>query len=306
MELIIIDNINNKLNIQDNIIACIGEFDGLHIAHQKLINETIKLAKASNMLSALITFYPHPDYVLYKREYEGYLNPLEEKKELLKEYGIDYFILVNFNDEVAKLRKEEFIEFVLKEFKGIVVGSDYRFAYKGEGNALYLQDSLKNVLIIDEIKDNGEKIGSDLIRLALSNGDLSRANELLGRYFSYQGIVVEGKRLGRTWGFPTANIKIGKEYFKIKKGVYAVKCFVDEEIYLGIANFGNNPTCNFVDEARLEVHLFDFDKDIYSKKIKVEFIKFVRGEKKFENANELIRQITKDKEEVFSEFGGKI
>ena len=308
MELIFINKINDELNIKDETVATIGEFDGVHIAHQKLINETVNLARCNKMSSALITFEPHPDYVLGKREYEGYINPINERINIIEEYGIDYIIIVNFDFSVASLNKEEFYNKFLNKFKYLVVGNDYRFGYKGEGDVFFLKqkyvsDSLK---VIEVIKDDNTKIGSDLIRTSLKNGEIEYANILLGRCFSYTGKIIEGKKLGRTWNLPTANINICKEYFKIRKGVYACKCFVKNKYYLGIANFGNNPTCNFVEEARLEVNLINFDDDIYGEIIKVEFLKFIRGEQKFESIEKLINQINLDKEKVIDEFGGKI
>lgn len=308
MELIKINTSLSEFKFKKPVVACIGEFDGMHMAHQKLIIETIDFAKANDCASALITFDPHPDYVLKKREYEGYLTGFEEKKKFAQKLGLDYFIVIDFNFELAKLNKDEFYERYLKNLKGLFIGSDYKFGYKGEGNEMFLCDKFEFFRSLDVMCYGGlnEKIGSDVIRNSLKEGNVSLANELLGRKFSYSGKVLEGNRLGRTWGFPTANILINKEHFKIKKGVYAVNCEIGDKVYLGIANFGNNPTCNFVEEARLEVHLFDFEEDIYGKKIKVDFIKFVRGEKKFESSIELVEQIKKDIELVKEEFGGKV
>lgn len=308
MELIRINGSLNELMFQKPLIACIGEFDGMHIAHRKLIRETINFAKKENCCSALITFDPHPDYVLRKREYEGYLTAFEEKKQIAKNLGIDYLIIINFDSVIAKLSKEEFYSKFLKMFKGLFIGSDYKFGYKGEGDASFLQDKFEYFKAFDIMcySKLNRKIGADVIRDSLKEGNLCIANQLLGRNFSYTGKVIEGKKLGRTWGFPTANILINKELFRIKKGVYAVKCEINNQVYLGIANFGNNPTCNFVEEARLEVNLFDFNEDIYDKELRVEFIDFIRGEKKFDLASELIEQIKKDIEVVKEKFGGKI
>lgn len=308
MELIFINNINDQLNIKEETVATIGEFDGVHIAHQELIKETVKLSRCNKMASALITFEPHPDYVLGKREYEGYINPINERINIIKEYGFDYIIIVNFDFVVAALNKEEFYNKFLNKFKCLVVGNDFRFAYKGEGDVSFLKQKYdsSSLKVIDVIKNDNTKVGADIIRSSLKNGDIEHANLLLGRCFSYTGKVIEGKKLGRTWNLPTANINIGKEYIKIRKGVYACKCYIHNKYYLGIANFGNNPTCNFVEEARLEVNLIDFNDDIYGETIKVEFLKFIRCEQKFESIEKLISQINSDKDKVINEFGGKI
>lgn len=308
MELIKINTSLSEFKFQKPVIACIGEFDGMHIAHQKLITETINLSKANDCASALITFDPHPDYVLKKRKYEGYLTSFEEKKNIGQKLGLDYFIVIDFNSELAKLNKDEFYERYLKVLKGLLIGNDYKFGYKGEGNEYFLRDKFDFFKSLDVMcyGDLNEKIGSDVIRNSLKEGNIALANNLLGRNFSYSGKVLEGKKLGRTWGFPTANILINNEMFKIKKGVYAVKCEMNKKFLLGIANFGNNPTCNFVEEARLEVHLFDFEENIYGIDLKVEFLKFVRGEKKFESSIELVEQIKNDINIVKEEFGGKI
>ena len=308
MELVKIKYSLGEFKFEKPLIACIGEFDGMHIAHQKLIEETIDYAKAKDCAAVLITFDPHPDYVLNKREYEGYLTGFEEKIKIAEKMGLDFYIVIDFNLNLAKLDKNEFYDKYLKELKGLFIGSDYKFGYKGEGDVSFLYGKFEFFKSLDIINygDLNEKIGSDVIRNCLKEGNITLANELLGRDFSYSGKVLEGKKLGRTWGFPTANILINKEMFKIKKGVYAVSCELNNKVHLGIANFGNNPTCNFVEEARLEVHLFDFYEDIYGIELKVNFIKFIRGEKKFESSFDLIDQIKKDIKIVKEEFGGKI
>lgn len=312
MELIEFDINYSQINIFNDLVATIGEFDGIHLAHQLLINETVSLAKQLKAKAALITFSDHPDYVLGKREFQGYLSPLNEKRKIIEKMGIDYLINIKFNKETSLLKKDEFYNIVFKNLKALVLGYDYRFAYLGEGDTKYLKDKFSSriIKIIDKLEffDNNEensfKIGSDLIRRYLEEGNIRKANELLGREYTFEGNVIEGKKLGRTWNFPTANINVYDDKFKVKKGVYAVSCFVKNKYYYGIANFGNNPTCNYNELTRLEVHLFDFNEDIYNEYIECKLIDFIREEKKFSSKEELIERIKLDKKEALKIIGG--
>lgn len=293
MELIRFDN---KLTYNlGKLAVALGEFDGLHIAHQELINNVVSYAKVNNIKSAVISFDPHPDFVLKKRVDQGYITPLKVKIEKLKELGVDYFILVPFTLEFASLSPIDFIQNYLQklEIELIVVGFDYKFGYRGSGNPETLK-KYYNVIVIDRIELANEKIGSNEIRKFLIDGDMDSVKKMLGRYYNITGKVVGGNKIGRTLGIRTANIEIEEQYQIIRKGVYAVYVNIAGVKYLGVCNIGNNPTINYVSIPRLEVHILDFNQDIYDQTISVVFIKFIRDEVKFSSIEEMVNQINQD------------
>ena len=301
MELI---NVKKQLNINgEAIVATIGEFDGIHYGHMRLINTCVKLAKENNYKSAMIAFYPHPDYVLGKRDNEGYLTNDKEKVEILEKTGLDYVFILDFTKELLRLSKEQFYNDYLKDLKGLVIGYDYRFGFKGEGDSKYLKDRFENKLfeVIDKVEylnefNEYDKVGSDKIRAYLKNGDVERANSLLNYVYSVSGVVENGSKIGHSMGYPTANVGFSDDKFVPKYGVYSCKVILDDKEYLGICNIGINPSFNKQNKPRLEVNIFDLNEDIYSKNIKVELYHFVREETFFPSKEELSKQIDKDVE----------
>ena len=306
-----IKHINKQFDIREDIIATIGEFDGMHLAHQKLIEKCISLSKEYKCKSALICFYPHPDYVLKKRENKGYLNTLDEKIEIIKAYNFDYLYIMEFTEDLLKESKEEFYDHYLSKLKGLVIGYDFRFAYHGSGDKDYLKDKFKDKIfaVIDQqsfIEEDGklEKISSNSIRKYLDDGKIEKANELLSYHYSFKGRVEKGKGIGRKMGYPTANVDIDDEKYIPKLGVYACLIAIDDKKYQGICNLGVNPSIDNLNKARLEVNIFDFDDDIYDKNIKIELIHFLREEIKFKEYQELVNEIKKDEEIIKSYFRG--
>lgn len=303
MELIKVKFNENK--IPDGITACIGEFDGVHIAHQKLIEKTIQIGDEYNLKKGIITFEPHPDYVLNKNKEEKYITLLDEKiKYIEQNFNIDYFILIDFNLQLASLTYEKFFEMYLKNIKYLIVGYDFKFGKYGEGNIEKLKQIHNNVIVIDQINYENKKISSSLITNYLKNGNINLVNMLLGRPFSVVGTVSEGSKIGSSIGFPTANIWIDKKYCDIKKGVYACYGIIDNKKYLGICNYGVNPSFNKINSPRLETHFFDFDQNLYGKIIKIELIDFIREEAKFQSIDEFLIQLKKDINICKEKFGG--
>ena len=306
MELINVSiNDNKKLNCLplENMVTCVGEFDGIHIAHQELFNKTLENAKKYNLNSCVITFHPHPDYVLGLRNEYTYLTPLNEKIKIIESFGFDYMILIEFSRELASLDYLAFYEMFLQRFKMIVVGFDFSFGFKGLGKVDNLIQLHKNVIVVKCLEYKTKKIGSELIRQKLSDGNILEANYLLGRNYYITGIVSSGAKIGRTIGYPTANIQIDKDFQLFKEGVYAVLILIEDVKYLGIANFGTNPSFNKVDKPRLEVFIFNFNKDIYNDKVKVELLDFVRGEKIFNSKQEFKDELIKNCEYVKEKYG---
>ncbi len=305
MELIKID-LNNYNLIPKNIVACIGEFDGIHSAHQQLINKVIEISKIKKLPSSIITFDPHPDFVLNKNKVEEYVTPLIEKFNLVDEkYFLDYFIVISFTEELSKLPYQDFYNNFLKNINTIICGFDFRFGKFGQGNSNILKKLHENVVVIEKISYNDNKIGTTGIIDYLHQGNMKMVNLLLGRYYKVSGVVKEGSKIGKTMGYPTANLEITDKYCNVKNGVYVVKVDIENSFYLGIANYGYNPSFNKISKPRLEVHIFDLNENLYGKVMSVEFIEFIRDEKVFNSKEDFIKQLQIDCKYCLDNYGGK-
>lgn len=293
MDIIKVDY-NGNLKFNDEVVAVLGQFDGLHRGHIELIEEAKRIAKSQKMKVAILTFDPHPDFVLKKRDNYGYLTPLPRKLELLKELEIDYVVLIHFDIPLSQLDPETFYQRYLFSINTIVVGSDYRYGYKGKGNVETLKATGKKVVAFDVLTFNDKKIGSNTIRELLMEGAVDKISLLLNHPYNITGVVSHGAKVGRTLGIRTANIELVDDYQIIKKGVYVVKVKIQDKQHLGVCNIGNNPSINTVERMRLEVHILDFDGEIYGEKIGIDFLKRIRDEIYFHTKEELISQIHKD------------
>ncbi|QSE96857.1 bifunctional riboflavin kinase/FAD synthetase [Fulvivirga lutea] len=287
----------------DYAVVTSGTFDGVHIGHQKILARVNEIARKNNGESVLITFWPHPRLVLYPDDSTlKLLNTFEEKAELLREQGIDHLLRIPFTKEFSKLSSEEFIQKVLVETiatKKLVIGYDHRFGNNREGRFEQLKaNSSRYGFDVEEIsKQEVDHIGvsSTKIRQSLFNGEVHIARDLLGSDYSITGRVVKGEKIGRIIGFPTANLEIDSKHKLIPAdGSYAVMVNIDHSQYKGMMNIGYRPTVNGKTKT-IEVHIFDFDKDIYGESLKVSFKKMIREEKKFEDIESLKFQLELDK-----------
>ncbi|MCC7299198.1 MAG: bifunctional riboflavin kinase/FAD synthetase [Bacteroidia bacterium] len=294
-------SLNEVPKIQ-NLILTQGTFDGVHLGHQKVLKHVVNTAQKANGESMLLTFYPHPRLVLYPNDNSlRLLNSIEEKADLIALTGIDHMLILPFTDAISNLAPIEFVRNILVETLNIqtmIVGYDHRFGKNREGsfeNLVEFGDMFNfNVQEIPASEIEDIAISSTRIRKALLAGELQLANELLGRYYKFSGVVIHGKKLGRTIGFPTANIGIRDPYKLIpSSGVYAVFAHIQGQRYPGAANIGWNPTIDGKGFS-IEVHLFDFQKDIYNCEIELEMVQFLRPEEKFKGIEELTVQIEKD------------
>ena len=285
---------NNFEPINEPLCAAVGNFDGVHKGHQKLIEE----AKKHNLKSAVLTFYPHPSVFLKNIKDYKLLTPIEHKAEIFKTLGIDYLIIVDFNNTVANLPKEHFIELMKKlNIQSCVCGHDFSFGAKALGTPFDLLNSFETYIIPKYVIDN-VRVSTSYIKELLDDNNVSKASDLLGRYYSIKGKVVTGSQKGRSIGFPTANVEYNK-YYLPKNGVYFVKVKLFDNYYFGMCNVGNNPTFNFSAEKRLEINIFGLDIDLYGKDLEVFFIKNIRNEKKFKSKEELVEQLNIDKAECY-------
>ena len=285
-------------------VVTIGTFDGVHTGHQKVILRLREIAKKREGETVIFTFHAHPRLVTSPDETNlRLLTTLDEKTKLFEHYGIDHLVIYPFDKKFSELSYSEFVqEILIKQMQThcLVVGYDHKFGKNREGDFDYLQKcaSKYNFEIekLEALTIEEESVSSTKIRQALQNGEIEKANRYLGYYFTLHGTVVDGKRIGRKLGFPTANIESSDKYKIIPGyGVYAVNVTVENKIYKGMLNIGTRPTFNNnADNRSIEVNIFDFDGDIYKKEISLEFIGKIRDEKKFEDVDSLVVQLHKD------------
>lgn len=285
-------------------IVTIGTFDGVHIGHKKILEKITKTASESNLESLVLTFFPHPRTVLQEGTEMKQLNTIDEKINLLDTIGINNLVIHPFDKEFSRLTAEDFVKTVLvDQFKvaKIIIGYDHRF---GRNRTADINDLIEfgekydfevEQISVEEIND--VSVSSTKIRKALTEGDVTLAATFLDYPYSIQGKVIKGKQLGRTIGFPTANIQVEQTYKLIPKdGVYIVSCIIDDSIHYGMMNIGVNPTTDIQNQSqKIEVYLFEFHQDIYEKPITVSFIKRIRDEQKFESVSALKNQLSADK-----------
>ncbi len=291
----------------DNIIInkptaiTLGNFDGIHLGHRTLINTVVKQAKKKNLTSVVCSFVPHPKFVFNSEESFALILNHNEKLKRIKELGVDIFAEIPFSKEFAGLEPEIFAEeYLYKNMncKLVVVGSDYMFGKRKKGNTSLLKEIGKKydaeVIGIDEIMVDDEIVSSTRIRKLLREGKIEKVNEILYKPYSITGTVSTGNKIGRSLGFPTANILVEENRVYPPNGVYITKIIIDDKIYNGITNIGVNPTISGKVKV-IETNIFNFNENIYSKEIEVQFFKYVRPENKFKDIEELKNQIIFDK-----------
>jgi len=285
-----------------NAVVTSGTFDGVHLGHQKILQRIREIARSINGETVLITFWPHPRLVLYPDEHNlRLLSTFEEKAKLLRQLGIDHLVTIPFTKEFSQLSSKEFIETVLVDTiqtKKLVIGYDHRFGKNREGSFEYLQAHHEEYgFDLEEIpRQDVEDIGvsSTKIRHALETSDIETAINYLGRPYELNGLVIKGQQIGRSIGFPTANIHIPNDYKLIPKdGVYAVEALVNGVLYKAMLNIGNRPTVNGTQKT-VEANLFDFQGDLYDKQITIYIKAFLREEKKFDGLEALKQQLFLD------------
>lgn len=284
-------------------VACIGFFDGLHLGHQALINKTKSRAHELGIESMLITFDPDPWSVLNKKSNVKHITPLKKKLQVIESLGIDNTVILNFDSDFSNLSPQEFVERVLIALgiTELVVGSDFRFGHRGKGNVSYLQSAYCDVIKTHEIKlqsQDDKSISSTYIIQTILNGKVDLTSDMLGRDYEISGFVVDGQKIGRTLGFPTANLKIEDEYVIPKTGVYAGYVKVLDQTFKSIVNIGHNPTINTQEQLMVETHILDFNQEIYGEVIHQGFTKRLRDELKFDTLEALIEAMENDEKEA--------
>ena len=304
----------NKIN---NAVVTIGTFDGVHVGHRKIISRLTEVAKQTNGESVILTFFPHPRMIINPEDVNlKLITTINEKAKLLEQLGVDHLIITPFTRDFSNLSAETYIQKVLVDkigTKKIIIGYDHHFGKDREGNLNQLQQFAPvygyGVEEIPEQDIHDIAVSSTQVRQALKKGDVQTANDFLGYPFSLFGQVIKGDQIGRTLGFPTANLLIEEAYKLIPcDGIYAVNIKLHSnshisnltsQVYKGMAYIGNRPTINGM-SRNIEVNIFDFNQDIYRQYLTMEFIHFIRNDIRFTNIEDLKIQITKDKQAALS------
>jgi len=292
----------------DYAVVTSGTFDGVHIGHKKILSRLREISQLSGGQTVVLTFWPHPRTVVSEDSQSlQLLSTIEEKIALFAQSGIDHLAIIPFTRSFSELSSEDFIQQILVDkigTKKLVIGYDHRFGKNREGSFEFLKENCSQYgFEVEEIPRQDIEdmaISSSRIRRALVTGQIHEANELLGRPYSISGTVVKGKQLGRTIGFPTANLHPEESYKLIpQNGVYAISAVYKDEIFKGMLNIGVRPTVDGTSKT-IEANLFDFDREIYGEELRVELLHYLRPEQKFDGLPALVAQINLDKEQASS------
>jgi len=288
-----------KFSPEKDALLTIGVFDGVHLGHKHLLSQLTEEAKKRNLLSGVVTFHQRPRQVLSPRSKLSLLTDLDQRIALLKSESIEVIAILSFTSELAQLSASQFVSLLKKylRMKGLVIGPDFALGRNREGNIDTLrklgEDMNFTVSVIPPAMINGEVVSSTAIRKALADGDTKRAVCLIGRPFSLYGQVITGVGRGAKLGFPTANLAIDSKQALPADGVYATWAYIDGKAYLSMTNIGKRPT--FGDNKRIvEVYVLDYLSNLYGRELKIDIIERLREEKRFDNAEELKRQIAED------------
>lgn len=287
----------------------LGNFDGIHIGHQKLIKKDLEIARQLNLVPSVLLFKENSKKTLIDEK--DYLTSLNDKIEIFSNMGMDTFCILEFNEDFRSLSPREFISEILYKklnTKYIVIGKDYHFGKNAEGDIKTLarfQDEFGfETTIVDFEIDNGVKISSGSIKELIKNGNIAKANKYLGRAYRIIGHVVDGHKRGRTLNFPTANLEMNFSYTVPKDGVYLTRVNVRGKNHFALTNIGSNPTFEN-DFRKIETYILDFSEDIYGENITIEFLEFFRGDLKFESVDDLINQMEIDKKRAIDTINNK-
>ena len=293
-----------------NPVLTLGMYDGVHIGHQTIINQLNQIANDIDGESVLLTFNPHPRMVLQPNCDLKFIYTLNEKEEALEKLGLDHLIIHPFTKEFSQLTSLEFVRDLLVNqinIHTLVIGYDHHFGKNREGNYEQLEILSKEygfqLVQIEAVDCDDIAVSSTKVRKALTEGNIAYVNEALGTNYPLSGVVVHGDKIGRTLGFPTANLRVNNLKIVPAHGVYSVNVFVEDKKYLGLLSIGVRATVTNSQELRIEVNILDFNEDIYGKTIQLEFLDKIRDEKKFNNLDELIEAMHQDKAHALAKYG---
>lgn len=293
-----------------NPVLTLGMYDGVHIGHQTIINQLNQIADEIDGESVLLTFDPHPRMVLQPNCDLKFIYTLEEKEKALEKLGLDHLIIHPFTREFSQLTSVEFVSDLLVNqinIHTLVIGYDHHFGKNREGNYEQLEILSKEygfqLVQIEAVDCDDIAVSSTKVRKALTEGNIDYVNKALGCNYPLSGVVVHGDKIGRTLGFPTANLRVNNLKIVPAHGVYSVNVFVEDKKYLGLLSIGVRATVTNSQELRIEVNILDFNEDIYGKTIRLEFLDKIRDEKKFNGLDELIEAMHQDKAHALAKYG---
>ena len=283
----------------------IGSFDGVHLGHQQIILSLVEGAKQAGVPSVVVTFFPHPQFILRGESRPYYLTLADKRAQLLAELGVDFVFTYPFDQKISRLSAREFISSLYEDFqfKHLLIGYDFALGKDREGDSNLLQEIGREVgytvRVIPPYEVAGELVSSSRIRGVIRDGDVRLANTLLGREFSISGQVIKGDNRGKSLGFATCNLDVPSEVVNIKGGVYASRGSVEGKLWPAVTNIGFRPTFgNDLSSPRIEAHILDFSGDLYGQDVELFFVDRLRDEMKFSEVDDLIAQITQDVSET--------
>ncbi len=292
------------INKDKKSVITVGTFDGIHLAHKKIISTLVDIAKQKNRQSIVFTFKNHPRS-FFSDFMPRLLTTNEQKAEILDKLNVDLLFLQTFDKNFASLSAENFIKDILIDklnMETLIIGDDHRLGRGREGSYEHLlqlgEKYFFDVIRINSVYIDNQRVSSTNIRKFIIDGELTKANKMLGYNYFFDGIVEKGKKIGSKLGFPTANIRLNPDKLLPAIGVYAVFCIIDGKKFPAMANIGFRPTVAYSKKITLEVHIINFFDDIYGKFLRIEFVEKIRDEMKFDSRNELITQLKKDKQKV--------
>jgi len=300
-----INKLNDSARLEDSVIT-FGNFDGLHLGHQKIISKVIQISKVNKLPSVLLSFNPHTNCIVQNKNFKV-LIPFEQKIKILRKLNVDYFCEIGFNYKFSKLSADDFLDLLIDKYHPsyIVFGYDNYFGCNKSGSYEYVvnNSTYKNIkcIKVNEYQQLPNLIKTSNIKKLLLTDKIDKANEYLYSKYKLYGLVEEGYKIGRSLNFPTANINVCKEQIIPSNGVYSVNLLVGAKKYKSICNIGVCPTLHDRREKSIEVHIINKSLDLYNCKVEVEFLKYIRKEKKFNNQHELKEQIKNDIESVKEE-----
>ena len=289
-----------KEDLLDSSSLALGFFDGVHTGHQKVIRNAVNKAKELNLTSVVVTFLRHPKIVLSKTS-PGMISSLDERLKLFENSGVNTVLLLDFNEELAKMTAKQYMEQILIKClnpKNITIGYNHRFGGDQMGNSHFLREYGEKygfeVDVVSPVRIGSHVVSSSAIRKFILNGDVASAEKFLGRTFTIKGEVIHGQHLGRKLGFPTANLNLPEELIIPANGVYKGLAEIESKLYYAVINVGKRPTVDNLEKDLVEVHVLEFNKDIYGQNIQVSFLQKIREEKKFDSLEDLKSQIKQD------------
>lgn len=293
--------IQSLSDIQEKFALTIGNFDGVHLGHQALINDLLERNKGSGLALAVVTFVPHPQAILNNQSKKFLIETYQRRRDLLAKLGVDYLCEISFTRDFSTLSPDDFLgDYILvnRYLKQINLGYDFAFGADKKGSYELVKKRAAafavEVTLEDKFENSSDVVSSSLIRNFLHKGNVEQAKENLGRNFSLKGLVIKGEGRGKKIGVPTANISFDESLIIPKRGVYITSTSYKEMLFASVTNIGINPTFKADEDLSVETHIFDFDGDIYGESIEVHFHQRLRDERKFANVHELVEQLKKD------------